>query len=126
MFHCLELSTFHCEFHCEVYELAKHKCNSFSISKTRMTTLSALIHNDVWEPSLVQNISIRWFVSFIDDCTRITWVYLLKQKSDVSSTFQNFFQIVKNQFGIDIKGVWSNNVGDYFNQILSLFFTKKE
>ncbi|PON85844.1 Ribonuclease H-like domain containing protein [Trema orientale] len=69
-----------------------------------MTILFAIIHSDVWGPSLVQNIfGARWFVSFINDCTRVTWVYLLKQKSDVSSTFQNFFQMVKNQFGVDIK-----------------------
>lgn len=33
-------------------------------------------------PSAFPNISsARWFLSFIDDCTRLTWIYLLNQKS---------------------------------------------
>ena len=76
-------------FHCDVCELAKHKHVSFQISDTRASTPFTLIHSDIWGPSTVPNIfGARWFVSFIDDCTRVSWVFLLKQKSYVSSTFQ--------------------------------------
>ena len=41
---------------------------------------------------MVQNVSdAHWFVFFINDCTLVSWVFLLKQKYDVSSTFQTFF-----------------------------------
>ena len=80
------------QFHCDVCELAKHKCVSFPISNTRVSIPFTLIHSDVWGPSIVHNISkIRWFISFTDDCTRVSWVFLQKQKSDVSFIFQNFF-----------------------------------
>ena len=47
----------------------------------------------------------KWFVSFINDCTRVTWVFPLKQKSKVSEVFPNFFQMMKNQFGVCSKKV---------------------
>ncbi|CAJ2663478.1 unnamed protein product [Trifolium pratense] len=72
---------------CEVCELAKHKRASFPVSNKVSTSPFYLIHTDVWGPSNVPNISgARWFVTFIDDCTRVTWVYLLRQKSEGEST----------------------------------------
>lgn len=71
---------------CELCELAKHKRVSFPVSNNISTSPFYLIHADVWGPSNVANISgSRWFVTFIDDCSRVTWVYLLKQKSEVTS-----------------------------------------
>ena len=75
-----------------------------------------LIHSDIWGPSIVANISgARWFVSFIDDCTRVSWIFLLKNKSDVSSIFPTFYNMVKTQFGVGIKRFQSDNAKDYFN-----------
>ena len=115
------------QFLCDVCKLAKHKFVSFLISSnTRASTPFTRIHNDVCGPSTVHNISrTHWFVSFVDDCTQMSWVFLLKQKSYVSSTFQNFFHMVKNQFQVEIKRVRSNNARDYFNQVLSPFFKEK-
>lgn len=73
--------------------------------------------------STVSNISgTKWFVSFIDDCTQVTWVYLLKNKSDVSYVFPNFANMIKTQFNTPIKRFRSDNARDYFNQIMSSFF----
>ncbi|GMI89878.1 hypothetical protein HRI_002657100 [Hibiscus trionum] len=114
------------ELHCDVCELAKHKRSSFPASNNRTNIPFSLIHSDVWGPSSVPNITgARWFVSFIDDHTRVTWIYLLKQKSDVASTFQNFYTMIKTQFGAEIKRIRSDNAKDYFNQILSPFLLEK-
>src|SRR5262249_16875264 len=82
--------------------------------------------SDIWGPAHVSNISgSRWFVSFIDDCTRVTWIYLLKQKSDVSLIFPNFYNMMKTQFGVDIKKFRSDNAKDFFNHSLTTFFQTK-
>lgn len=58
-----------------------------------------MFHSDVWRPSRVKHISgFRLFVSFIDDHTRLTWVFLLKEKSEVSLIFKNFNIMIQNQF----------------------------
>jgi len=76
------------KFQCETCELSKHHHVSFSPSINKSDAPSVLIHTDVWGPSRVVFLSsYRWFVSFIDDFSQTTWVYLLKDKSDVFSVF---------------------------------------
>jgi len=112
--------------HCEVCELAKYKCVPFPISNKISPSPFVLVHTDVWGPSNVPNISgARWFLTFIDDCTRVTWVFLLKQKSEVSSRFIQFVSMIKNQFGVNIKRIRSDNAKDYFNLVLNSFCQKE-
>ena len=61
-------------------------------------------------------------MSFIDDYTRVSWIFLLKHKSDVSFVLPNFHNMIKNQFGVTIKGFRSDNNKDYFNQVLTPYF----
>ena len=56
---------------------------------------------------------------------RVFWIYLLKNKSDVSHIFLVFCTMVQNQFGTKIKKIRLDNAHDYFNQILSLWFQKE-
>lgn len=55
----------------------------------------------------------------------MSWIFLLRNKSDVSSVFPIFHNMVKNQFGVGIKKFRSDNAKDYFNQILSPYFQKE-
>ena len=66
---------------------------------------------------------MKWFVTFIDDCTRITWIYLMRQKSDVCVVFCAFHQMVLTQFGVSIKVFRSNNEGGYVKRELNEFMT---
>ena len=91
-------------FHCDICEYAKHTRVSFLISNKRSSFPFFLIHSDIWGPSTIPNISgLRWFVTFIDDCTRVSWIYLLKNKYDVSHIFPVFCTMVQNQFGTKIR-----------------------
>lgn len=114
-------------FHCEVCELAKHTRVPFLGSDKRSSLPFYLIHSDIWGPSTIPNVfGIRWFVSFINDCTLVTWLFLLEHKSEVSTVLPNFCSIIKNQFGVAIKRFRSNNARDYFNQVLTSYFQKEE
>lgn len=85
-----------------------------------------LIHIEVWGLLNVLNISsAHWFVTFIDDCTRATWVYLLKQKYEVYFVFHDFFSMVKNQFDVSIKRIRFDNAKDYCNHSLTYFYKKE-
>jgi len=79
------------DFKCEVCELAKSHRVPFQISMNKSPAPFMVIHSDVWGPA--NNISLndkRWFISFIDDHTRVTWIYLMKSKSEVGSLFKQF------------------------------------
>ncbi|KAA0025138.1 Retrovirus-related Pol polyprotein from transposon TNT 1-94 [Cucumis melo var. makuwa] len=61
---------------------AKHRV-SFPSQPYKPTQPFTLIHSDVWGPSKVTTSSgKRWFVTFTDDHTRLTWVYLITDKSE--------------------------------------------
>ena len=58
-----------------------------------------LIHSDLWGPSPITSyLGNRYYVLFIDDFTRYTWLYPLKLKSDVVSVFADFQLRVEKQF----------------------------
>jgi histone deacetylase 1/2 len=60
------------DFHCDVCELAKSHRISYSPSLNKSTIPFMKVHSDVWGPAKVPSFSgARYFVTFIDDCTRM-------------------------------------------------------
>jgi len=48
-----------------------------------------IIHLDLQGPTpIITTAGFRWFVTFIDECTRVTWVYVLKYKNDILFIFK--------------------------------------
>ena len=90
-------------FKCDTCILAKSHRVSYSTSLNKSDIPFSLIHSDVWGPSPITTSSgIRWFVTFINDCTRMTWLYLLKHKDYVFSVFQSFHTMIQTQFSAKI------------------------
>ncbi|KAA0040720.1 Retrovirus-related Pol polyprotein from transposon TNT 1-94 [Cucumis melo var. makuwa] len=84
------------------------------------------IHNDVWGPSKVTTASgKRWFVTFIDDHTRLTLVYLITDKSEVSAIFQNFYHTIETQFHKKIAIFRGDNDREFQNHNFSEFLASK-
>ena len=82
-------------FKCDVCELAKSHRASFPLSLNKSPVLFIIIHSDVWGPSKFATLDgLRWFVTFIDDCTRMTWVCLMKSKSEVNLLFKKYHKMV--------------------------------
>jgi len=103
------------DFQCSVCELAKHKRVTYPSSNKRNLFPFSLIHSDVWGPTTVPNISgAQWFILFVDDCTRVVWLFLMKHKSEVSTIFPSFYNMIKTQFGVEIKRLRSDNAKDFF------------
>ena len=61
-------------------------------------------------PSLGKSL---YYVSFIDDFSRRTWVYFLRQKSEVFSKFKEFKALVENQTNKKIKVLRTDNGGEF-------------
>ena len=64
----------------------------------------------------------KWFITLIDDHTRVSWVFLLKEKSEVETVFKSFYNMVETQFNSKIPMVRSDNGREYFAQVLNKFF----
>ena len=66
---------------CESCRLGKQHHLPFPNERNRIRNKLDLIHFDVWGPA--QNVSLggsRYFISFIDNYTRHTWIYLIERK----------------------------------------------
>ena len=110
-------------FSCETCILAKSHRKSFYPSNTRTDKPFSLVHSDVWGPTpQTSKHGFSYFVSFIDDCTRMTWVFFLKKKSEVFEKFVSFYTLVQTQFQTQIQILRSDNGGEFVNSTMQKFF----
>ena len=109
-------------YYCEICQLSKHTRNFYPSIPYKPSHPFSMIHNDVWGPTRVKNITgSQCFVSFIDGHTRTTWIFLMKEISEVGRIFQSFDSMITTQFLTKIKVLKTDNARKYFNSILGLF-----
>ena len=73
-----------------------------------------MIHSDVFGPVVVPSLGKSvYYVSFIDDYSRNTWIYFLRKKSEVFDKFKEFKALVENQTEKKIKVLRTDNGGEF-------------
>jgi len=74
-----------------------------------------LIHVDLWGPYSIPSIHGHKY-------SRYTWIFLLKQKSEVVKILKNFVTFIQTQFETTIKTIRSDNGSEFF---MTNFFANK-
>jgi len=96
--------------HCDICQRAKQKKLSYPNRNNLCSASFDLLHIDVWGPFSEPTVEgFRYFLTIVDDHTRVTWVYLLRLKSDVLTVFPEFLQMVETQFDKRVRCVRSDN-----------------
>lgn len=73
-----------------------------------------LVHTDVCGPMSEPSLNgSRYFITFTDDLTRMSWIYFLQAKTEVADVFMKFKALVENQSGKRIKALRSDNGSEY-------------
>lgn len=67
----------------------------------------------------------RFFLTVVDDFTKMTWVFLVKYKSDVVNIFYSFVHYVENQFQTVIHCVRTYNAPELTEGELKKLFQLK-
>jgi hypothetical protein len=99
---------------CRGCALGKNAKAAFPSSDSRSKEILDLVHSDVCGPMSVPSTSgCRYYVTFIDDYSRRTWIFFMKTKDEVFSRFREFRALVENQTGKKIKVLRSDNGGEY-------------
>ena len=100
---------------CESCIMGKQHRKSFPKGVSwRASVFLELIHTDIYGPMKTPSLeSQRYFLIFIDDFSRMTWVYFLKEKSEEFATFKKFKAFVEKQRGCSIKTIRSDQGGEY-------------
>ena len=123
-----EITTGVLDFSVEHYEvwrgcaLGKYTKLPFPASDNRSTCILDLIHFDVsGHMSLVSLGGYEYYVIFIDDYSKRTWIYFLKTKGEVFSRFKEFKALVEKQTGRKIRVLRSDSDGEYIDGVFSDF-----
>ncbi|KAG7641364.1 Ribonuclease H-like superfamily [Arabidopsis suecica] len=101
---------------CEACILGKHCKSVFPKSLTIYEKCFDLVHSDVWTSPCVSRDNNKYFVTFIDEKSKYTWITLLPSKDRVFEAFTNFETYVTNQFNAKIKVFRTDNGGEYTSQ----------
>lgn len=124
IFTSLSINKRHEKHICSSCQLGKSHKLPFSSSFSRSNSPLEIIHCDVWGPAPTLSCSgFKYYVLFIDDFTRFSWLYPICLKSDVFDKFIVFKSQVENLFTSKIKIFRSDNGGEFRNNRFHHFFT---
>ena len=95
----------------------------YHLHKNKSDIPFILIHYDVWGPSLKSTLlGYRWFVLFVDNCTRMTWLYLLKSKDEFFTALCSFHRMIQTQFFAKLRVLRFDNGDEYMNRQFHEYF----
>jgi len=109
---------------CESCQVAKSHKLPFLESNNRSSRPLELIHSDVWTSPITSVGGCKFYVLFIDDFSRFTWLFPLKQKSEVFNSFVRFKSLVENQFSSTIKQLLTDNGGEYLSTVFQEYLSQ--
>nr|GEV58103.1 hypothetical protein [Tanacetum cinerariifolium] len=92
-----------------------------SISKPLHT-----FHMDLFGPTSVSSLNYKWYCLVVtDDFSRFTWIFFLRTKDESSSILRNFITEIENLKDLKVKIIRCDNRGEFKNQEMNEFCTKK-
>jgi transposase InsO family protein len=105
------------KFDCMSCQFGKQTKLSFNNSDSFSFAPFDFVHSDVWGPApFTTEGGSRYFVIFVDDYSRFTWIYMLKHCSDLVPIFQTFHKMIQTQFSRTIKVFRSDNAQEYHDK----------
>ena len=101
---------------CESCIEGKQHRAPFPHSSRRTKNPLELVHSDVCGKLSECSLGgARYFLTFIDDCSRYIWVYMLKHKSEVFSRFKEWKALVETSTGRKLQAIRTDNGGEYLS-----------
>jgi len=107
---------------CSACQYGKPSRKPFQKSTWRSTQKLQLIHIDVAGPLSTPSIKgSRYYILFIDDFSRMCWVFFMKYKSEVAGIFFKFKKNVENISNYRIQAIRSDNGKGYTSSEFNLY-----
>jgi transposase InsO family protein len=106
---------------CTPCQLAKSRKLPFCDSSHVTSAPLELIHSDVWTSTVLSTNGDNFYIIFVDDFSRYTWLVPLKHKSDALEQFVKFKCLTENLFSQKIKKFQTVGGGEYTSSAFSKF-----
>jgi len=98
------------QFDCNSCKLGKSKILPFPIHQSNVNQPFDIIHSNLWGIApIISHAHYKYFITFIENYSRFTWVYFLRSRAEAFSAFKFFHAYVQTQFSSKIKTLRSNN-----------------
>jgi len=102
------------QYDCRICPLAKQAKLKYAISSSKSENIFDLIHIDIWGKfPIMTHDGFNYFLTIVEDLSRGTWIYLIKNKSMAIKCIEKFYKMVKTQFKTKIKTIRSDNGGEF-------------
>ncbi|CAI7752881.1 unnamed protein product [Closterium sp. NIES-53] len=100
---------------------------SFPTSTTRASAPLELVHTDVCGPMQTpeREKGSKYFITFLDDFSRLSWVTLVKTKDEVAKVFKRWIRYAEREAGAKVKILRSDQGGEYMGKDLESFLEDK-
>ena len=123
---CLGHTSVESSFHCKGCKLGKQIQLPYPSSVSHSSRPFDLVHSDAWGPApFVSKGGHKYYVIFIDDHSRYTWIYLMKHRSELRSIYESFVCMIHTQFSAPIKVFRSDSGGEYLSDTFRQFLASE-
>jgi len=122
------MSTADAEIFCEscVYAKATRKSVLKACEGKCAKKFGEEVHSDLWGPAPVETKGGRcYYVTFVDDYTQLTHLYLLRTKDEASDAYKQFEAWSANQLNVPIRVLHSNCGGEYLGKEFTVYLKSK-
>ena len=113
---------------CELCQYAKlHRVHLSARVTKQASAHFELVHLDVWGPCLlVSPTGFQYFVTFVNDYSQTTKLYLMKNRSELFSYFRAFCVEIHTQFHVSVQNLRSDNAKEYMFEQFQSFMLQND
>lgn len=84
------------------------------------------VHSNVCGPAPVETKGgIHYYITYTDDCTQLTHLYLLQKKDKAPETYKQYEAWAKTQLNMPIKTLHPDHGGEYLGEEFNLYLKTK-
>ncbi|KAK8957728.1 hypothetical protein KSP39_PZI001284 [Platanthera zijinensis] len=111
------------KFFCRSCQMGKASKLPFTRRKSYSTQTLHTLHSDVWGPAPTSSIDgFRFYLIIVDECSRFSWYFPLRRKSEVGLLFIQFIKLMEKQLDKTVKFVQTDGGGEFMSHTLQEFF----
>jgi hypothetical protein len=125
IFNNIEVTKLECEICCKSKQTRK-PFNKSRKKKPESSKIGELIHSDIVGPLKEDSFGgYKYIVTFIDDSTRYSKIYLLKKRDELLEKFKEYRSLVRTQANKKILKIRNDKGGEYISSKFRKFLKRK-